>query len=67
MLAAGHEPDERTAESILQFTREYLAPCKRVRRLEFYELPKTIPGNGGWSCEAAGRWIGSAFQGRCTD
>jgi acetyl-CoA synthetase len=44
VLAAGHEPDERTAESILRFARENLAPYKRVRRLEFYELPKTISG-----------------------
>jgi acetyl-CoA synthetase len=30
--------------SILRFAREHLAPYKRVRRLEFYELPKTISG-----------------------
>ncbi|WP_407691266.1 AMP-binding protein [Saccharopolyspora mangrovi] len=44
VLAAGHEPDERTAESILRFARENLAPYKRVRRLEFFDLPKTISG-----------------------
>jgi 3-hydroxyisobutyrate dehydrogenase len=33
-----------TALSIFQHLRERLAPFKRVRRLEFYELPKTISG-----------------------
>ncbi|SFQ42592.1 acetyl-CoA synthetase [Amycolatopsis arida] len=44
VLAAGWEPDERTAESILRYSREHLAPYKRVRRLEFTDLPKTISG-----------------------
>jgi acetyl-CoA synthetase len=44
VLAAGHEPDAATAASILAFAREHLAPYKRVRRLEFAELPKTISG-----------------------
>jgi acetyl-CoA synthetase len=44
VLAAGHEPDADTARSILAFARENLAPYKRVRRLEFAELPKTISG-----------------------
>ncbi|PSL04200.1 acetyl-CoA synthetase [Haloactinopolyspora alba] len=43
-LAAGHEPDAQTAGSILHYAREHLAPYKRVRRLEFGELPKTISG-----------------------
>jgi acetyl-CoA synthetase len=43
-LTAGHEPTAATAESILRFARERLAPYKRVRRLEFAELPKTISG-----------------------
>ncbi len=43
-LAAGHEPDRDTALSILRYARENLAPFQRVRRLEFYELPKTISG-----------------------
>ena len=33
-----------TAESILRFSREHLAPYKRIRRLEFADLPKTISG-----------------------
>jgi acetyl-CoA synthetase len=43
-LAAGHAPDEATARAILTFTRERLAPYKRIRRVEFAELPKTISG-----------------------
>src|SRR4051812_11306112 len=44
VLAAGHEPTEATARSILEFARDNLAPYKRIRRLEFGELPKTISG-----------------------
>jgi acetyl-CoA synthetase len=44
VLAAGHSPDADTARSILAFARENLAPYKRIRRLEFTELPKTISG-----------------------
>jgi acetyl-CoA synthetase len=44
VLAAGHEPTADTAVSILAFCREHLAPYKRIRRLEFAELPKTISG-----------------------
>ena len=43
-LAPGHEPTRETALSILRYAREHLAPYLRVRRLEFYELPKTISG-----------------------
>ena len=43
-LTAGHAPDEATARSILAFCRDKLAAYKRVRRLEFAELPKTISG-----------------------
>ncbi len=43
-LASGHEPSADTARAILAFARERLAPYKRVRRLEFAELPKTISG-----------------------
>lgn len=44
VLAAGQEPTEETAQSILRFARDNLAPYQRVRRLEFAELPKTISG-----------------------
>ncbi|MFL6056301.1 MAG: AMP-binding protein [Actinoallomurus sp.] len=43
-LAAGHEATAETARSILAHCRQRLAPYKRVRRLEFGELPKTISG-----------------------
>ena len=43
-LVDGHEPTAETAESILRYAREHLAPYLRVRRLEFHELPKTISG-----------------------
>lgn len=43
-VASGHEPDAATAESILRHARERLAPWQRVRRIEFFELPKTISG-----------------------
>jgi acetyl-CoA synthetase len=43
-LAAGHAPDEETARAILEFARENLAAFKRIRRLEFATLPKTISG-----------------------
>ncbi|GAB3495432.1 AMP-binding protein [Nocardiopsis coralliicola] len=44
VLAADTEPDAATARSILAFCRERLAPFKRIRRLEFAALPKTISG-----------------------
>ncbi|MBV8474260.1 MAG: AMP-binding protein, partial [Hyphomicrobiales bacterium] len=44
VLAAGHAPDRATALSIFLFLRERLAPFKRVRRIEFADLPKTISG-----------------------
>ena len=44
-LAPGHnEPDRDAALSIFRHLRAHLAPFKRVRRLEFAELPKTISG-----------------------
>jgi acetyl-CoA synthetase len=43
-LAPGYEPTEQTAFAILQYAREHLAPFQRVRRIEFFELPKTISG-----------------------
>jgi acetyl-CoA synthetase len=44
VLAAGHAPDRESAASIFAYSREHLAPYKRIRRLEFSELPKTISG-----------------------
>ena len=44
LLAAGFEPDAATARSIFAHLRGRLAPYKRVKRLEFADLPKTISG-----------------------
>ncbi|QMU72179.1 AMP-binding protein [Streptacidiphilus sp. P02-A3a] len=44
VLTPGHRPDAETARSILAWARQRLAPYKRIRRLEFAELPKTISG-----------------------
>ncbi|BCW69405.1 AMP-binding protein [Arthrobacter sp. NicSoilB8] len=44
VLAAGHQPGPELAEDILRYCREHLAPFKRIRRLEFADLPKTISG-----------------------
>ena len=43
-LAAEYEPGEDTAFAILKYAREHLAPFQRIRRVEFFELPKTISG-----------------------
>src|SRR5499427_8803170 len=43
-LAAGAAPSPETALAILAYARGRLAPYKRVRRLEFADLPKTISG-----------------------
>jgi len=44
VLAPGHGPDRTTALSIFKFLKQRLAPYKRIRRIEFSELPKTISG-----------------------
>jgi acetyl-CoA synthetase len=44
VLAEGQSPSAELAGQILAFCREQLAPYKRIRRLEFAELPKTISG-----------------------
>ena len=40
VLAAGWEPSAETAREILSYAREHLAPYKRIRRLEFADLPE---------------------------
>ena len=44
VLAGNQSPSRDTALSIFRHIREHLAPFKRVRRLEFADLPKTISG-----------------------
>jgi acetyl-CoA synthetase len=43
-LRQGYQPTAELAASIFSFTRRSLAPYKRLRRLEFRDLPKTISG-----------------------
>ena len=44
VLTAGAAADAATAASILRHVRERVSPYKRIRRLEFATLPKTISG-----------------------
>jgi acetyl-CoA synthetase len=44
VLAEGRAADRATALDLFRFLNDRLAPYKRVRRLEFAELPKTISG-----------------------
>ena len=44
LLAAGAAPGPELARDIMAFCRERVAPYKRIRRLEFGDLPKTISG-----------------------
>ena len=43
-LGAGAEPTRETALELFRFLRSRLAPFKRIRRIEFGGLPKTISG-----------------------
>ena len=43
-LVGGAQPDAQTALSIFRHVRMRLSPYKRIRRLEFAPLPKTISG-----------------------
>ncbi len=43
-LVSGQEMSTELAGEILLFIRDRVAPYKRIRRLEFCELPKTISG-----------------------
>jgi acetyl-CoA synthetase len=43
-LAAGWPDNAETATAIMEYVRDRVAPHLRVRRVEFYELPKTISG-----------------------
>ncbi|PYS34024.1 MAG: AMP-dependent synthetase, partial [Acidobacteria bacterium] len=44
VLKPGIPPTKETAHSIFAFLKQRLAPYKRIRRIEFAELPKTISG-----------------------
>ena len=43
-LAAGYEPSRELAREIFGFARQALASYKRIRRIEFATLPKTVSG-----------------------
>jgi acetyl-CoA synthetase len=43
-LAPGHAADRDTALAVFRHIRVSLASFKRIRRIEFAELPKTISG-----------------------
>ena len=43
-LAPGVAPSREVAADILAYCRRTLAPYKRIRRLEFVDLPKTVSG-----------------------
>ncbi len=43
-LADGWEANADTARHIMEYARDHLAPYLKVRRVEFYDLPKTISG-----------------------
>jgi acetyl-CoA synthetase len=43
-LATGWPHNAETARAIMEYVRDRVAPHLRVRRVEFYELPKTISG-----------------------
>ncbi len=43
-LRPGVAPSRETALAIFRFARERLAPYKRIRQIEFGDLPKTISG-----------------------
>ena len=44
ILVEGYQPSAEPARDIFAFSREKLSPWKRIRRLEFSDLPKTISG-----------------------
>ncbi|MGW2418625.1 AMP-binding protein [Streptomyces sp. NPDC001709] len=44
VLAEGFEPGPDAAKAIFEHSRQVLAPYKRIRRLEFGALPKTVSG-----------------------
>jgi acetyl-CoA synthetase len=44
VLRPGFEPNSELARELFRFIQARLAPFKRIRRLEFSDLPKTISG-----------------------
>jgi acetyl-CoA synthetase len=44
VLKAGHAPSAETAASLFGFLRERVPPYKRIRCIQFTDLPKTVSG-----------------------
>ncbi len=44
VLKPGHAPDRATADAIFGFLKDRVAPYKRIRCIQFSDLPKTISG-----------------------
>jgi acetyl-CoA synthetase len=44
LLTSGQQPSAELAKDIMEFCRTRVAPYKRIRRVEFGDLPKTISG-----------------------
>ncbi|HEX6526244.1 MAG TPA: AMP-binding protein [Streptosporangiaceae bacterium] len=44
LLAGASQPSAELARDIMAFCRQRVAPYKRIRRIEFADLPKTISG-----------------------
>lgn len=65
-LRPGVEPTRELAGALFAFARERLAPYKRIRRIAFTELPKTISGKIRRvelrRAEAAGQGVGVEFR-----
>ncbi|MGV0812210.1 AMP-binding protein [Mycolicibacterium boenickei] len=43
-LAEGWDANADTAKAVMEYARDHLAPYLKVRRVEFFDLPKTISG-----------------------
>lgn len=67
-LAQGWKPDADTARAIMAYARDHLAPYLKVRRVEFYDLPKTVSGKirrvelRSREAEHAGRPIAAEYR-----
>ena len=44
ILKPGQTPSRELAAELFRFVRRRLAPFKRIRRIEFADLPKTVSG-----------------------
>lgn len=74
VLAKGWEPNADTARTIFEYSSSHLAGYKRIRRLQFTELPKTISGkirrvelrraeaDNGPDVELQGEWREEQFR-----